>query len=215
MGHVNGRKWSEGEVEKEIMEIVNSKHLNYFPTKREMIEFYGNRSLSNKVSKSGGSRYYADLLNLKMVSCESDFGNFYEDFAIDDIVENTGLRSVHTDVKYPYDILTNGNIKVDVKVSKKLTRKNSAFPFYSFNLEKREPTCDLFIFYCLDEDCEIERTAIIPSCILAGKTQIGMGGLSKWEVYEDKWNYFKMYDDFYKQVQATELNISKRRSAKH
>ena len=212
MGYTHGKKWKDGEVEKAIMEIVNTMSIDYFPTKKEMIDFYGNNSLAVKVSKSGGSRYYADLLNLKMVSCESEFGNFYEEFAIDDINENTGLSSIHTNARYPYDLLTNGNIKVDVKVSKKIYKKNSAFPYYSFNLEKREPTCDLFIFYCLDNECEIERSVIIPSCLLSGKTQVGMGGLSKWEVYEDRWDYFKMYDDFYKKVKDTEVNICKRRS---
>lgn len=214
MGYTHGTKWKDGDVENAIMEIVKTNKLDHFPSKREMIEFYGNMALANKVSRSGGSRYYADLLNLKIVSCESDFGNFYEEFAIDDIREKTGFDSVHTDIKYPYDILTSGNIKVDVKASKKIHRKNSVFPYHSFNLEKREPTCDLFIFYCLDDDCDILKTVIIPSCILAGKTQVGMGGLSKWEVYENKWDYFFMYDDFYKKIKSTEITIQKRRSPK-
>lgn len=214
MGYAHGRKWKDGEVEQDIMKIVDTNKLDHFPTKQEMNDFYGNKALSNKVSRSGGSRYYAGLLNLKIVSCESDFGNFYEEFAIDDIRENTGFDSIHTDVKYPYDILTSGNIKVDVKASKKIKRKNSAFPYHSFNLEKREPTCDLFIFYCLDDDCQISKTIIVPSCILAGKTQVGMGGLSKWEAYENKWEYFSMYDEFYKKVKSTEINIAKRRSLK-
>lgn len=114
--------------------------------------------------------------------------------------------------RYPYDLLTNGNIKVDVKTSRKLDRKNSAFPYYSFNLEKREPTCDIFIFYCLDVDCNIDRTVIIPSCIISGKTQIGMGGLTKWEAYEDKWDYFDKYNEFYLDVLKTKKEIRKRRS---
>lgn len=214
MGYAHGRKWKDGEVEEAIMNIVKTLKLDHFPTKKEMIDFYGDRALSNKVSKGGGSRYYAELLNLKLVSCESEFGNFYEEFAIDDIAQNTGLRSIHTDIRYPYDILTDGNIKVDVKSSKKIKRKNTAFPYYSFNLEKREPTCDLFIFYCLDDECEIERTVIIPSCILSGKTQVGMGGLSKWDAYKDKWDYFKMYDEFYKTVESTSIYLPKRRSNK-
>ena len=115
MGYTHGRKWNDGDVEHEIMNIVNTLKLDHFPTKSEMEDFYGNKSLSNKVSRSGGSRYYADLLKLKIVSCESEFGNFYEEFAIDDIFEHTGLLSLHTNIRYPYDILTDGNIKVDVK----------------------------------------------------------------------------------------------------
>lgn len=212
MGYAHGRKWKDGDVENAIMNIVNTLKLDHFPTKSEMIDFYGDMALSNKVSKSGGSRYYASLINLEIASNESDFGNFYEEFAIDDIFEKTGFASVHTDVKYPYDLLTNGNIKVDVKSSKKIKPKNSSFPYHSFNLEKREPTCDIFVFYCLDYECDIERTVIIPSCILAGKTQVGMGGLSKWDAYADRWDYFKMYGDFYNKVKSTSILLPKRRS---
>lgn len=212
MGYIHGRKWEDGDVEKEIMNIVNTLKLDRFPTKEEMIEFYGNRSLASKVSKSGGSRYYASILNLKLKGCETEFGGFYEDYAIDDITEHTGLSSVQMEIKYPYDILTDGNIKVDIKTSKRLHRKESAMPYYSFNLEKRDPTCDIFIFYCLNDELYIDKTIIVPSCLLAGKTQVGMGGLSKWDAYIDRWDYFKAYSEFYKGIKETEIITPKRRS---
>lgn len=212
MGYTHGRKWEDGDIEKDLLKIIDTLKLDHFPTKKEMIDFYGNRSLSNKVSKTGGSRYYAELLGMKVAQCESEFGNFYEEFAVDDIFEHTGFLSVHTEIKYPYDLLTNGNIKVDVKSSQKNYRKASAFPYYTFNLEKKQPTCDLYMLYCLDNDCFIERTIIVPSCIVAGNTQIGVGGLSKWEAYEDRWDYFNMYDNFYREIKGTEIRIKKRRS---
>ena len=213
MGYTNGRKWSEDEVRKEIMNIVETLDLKHFPTKSQIINFYGNNSLANKISRSGGSRYYADLLKLEIVNCESEFGNFFEELAIDEILENTGFSSLHTNVKYPYDLLTNGNIKVDVKASKKVKNKNANFPYHSFNLEKREPTCDIFVFFCLDENMEIEKRVIIPSCLLSGKTQVGMGGLSKWDAYIDKWEYFDMYNKFYDSVKSTAINFPRRRSS--
>ena len=213
MGYTHGRKWSEDEVRKEIMNIVETLDLKHFPTKSQIINFYGNNSLANKISRSGGSRYYADLLKLEIVNCESEFGNFFEELAIDEILENTGFSSLHTNVKYPYDLLTNGNIKVDVKASKKVKNKNANFPYHSFNLEKREPTCDIFVFYCLDENMEIEKRVIIPSCLLSGKTQVGMGGLSKWDAYIDKWEYFDMYNKFYDSVKSTAINFPRRRSS--
>lgn len=212
MGYTHGRKWQDGDVEKEIMMVVNHLGIDRFPTKKEIEDFFGNKSLSNKISKSGGSRHYASLLGFELSNSESEFGNYYEEYAIDDIFRNTGFTSVHMDMRYPYDLLTNGNIKVDIKSSRIIERRNSSFPYYSFNLEKREPTCDLFIFYCLNAECAIERTVIIPSCIISGKTQIGMGGLSKWEVYEDKWDYFEQYNNFYLDVLKTRKEIGKRRS---
>ena len=212
MGYAHGKKWADGEVEESIMNMVNTLKLDHFPTKAEMIEFYGNRSLAGKVSKSGGSRYYASKLNLRLADSESEFGNFFEELAIDEILENTGFSSLHTNVKYPYDLLTNGNIKVDIKASKKVKNKNANFPYHSFNLEKREPTCDIFVFYCLDENMEIEKRVIVPSCLLSGKTQVGIGGLSKWDAYIDKWEYFDMYNKFYDSVKSTVINLPRRRS---
>ena len=115
MGYAHGKRWADGEVEESIMNMVNTLKLDHFPTKSEMIEFYGNRSLAGKVSKSGGSRYYASKLNLRLADSESEFGNFFEELAIDEILENTGLSSLHTNVKYPYDLLTNGNILICIE----------------------------------------------------------------------------------------------------
>lgn len=212
MGYAHGRKWTEEEVKKEIMNVVNTLSLKHFPSKSEIINFYGNNALSNKISRSGGSRYYADLLNLEISNSESDFGNFFEELAIDEILENTGFSSLHTNVRYPYDLLTNGNIKIDVKVSKRVKNKNFDWFYHTFNLEKREPTCDIFIFYCLDENMEIEKRVIIPSCFLSGKTQVSIGGLSKWDAYIDKWEYFDMYNKFYDSVKSTAINLPRRRN---
>ena len=212
MGYTHGKKWADGEVEEKIMYLVNALKLDRFPTKAEMIEFYGDRALACKVSKTGGSRYYASKLNLSLSDSESEFGNFFEELAIDEIFEHTGFSSFHTNVRYPYDLLTNGNIKVDVKASKSINRKESNFPYHTFNLEKREPTCDIFVFYCLNENMEIEKRVIVPSCLLSGKTQVGMGGLSKWDAYEDKWEYFDMYNKFYDSVKSTAIYLPKRRS---
>lgn len=213
MGYVHGKRWTEDEVKEKIMEIVNELNLDYFPTKTQMNEFYGDKSLSSKVSKLG-SQYYAGLLGLKLSYCESEFGNVFEELAIDEIRENTGFLSLHTNSRYPYDLLTNGNIKVDVKASKRLKGKDSDFHIYSFNLEKREPTCDIFIFYCINENMEIDKRIIIPSCLLSGKTQLGVGGLSKWDAYIDKWEYFDAYNEFYNSIIATEVKFPKRRSKK-
>lgn len=212
MGYTHGKEWNVENTKEAIMEIVNSLKLKHFPSKSQIISFCGNNALAGRISRSGGSRYYASLLGLEILDSESDFGNYYEELAIDDILANTGFSSLHTNVKYPYDILSNGNIKVDVKASKKIYRKETKMPYHTFNLEKREPTCDIFIFYCLDDELNIEKRVIIPSCLLSGKTQVGMGGLSKWDAYVDKWEYFDMYNKFYDSVKDTAINLPRRRS---
>lgn len=212
MGNQCRTNWTEELIVKELKKIVEGLGLENFPTKRQMIDFFGNNALANKVSRTGGSRYYASLLNLNIGSSESEFGNFYEEFAIDEIFEKTGFLSTHTNVRYPYDLLTNGNIKVDVKASAQIKGENSKFCKYSFNLEKREPTCDIFVFYCLDENMKPKKSIVIPSCILAGKTQLGVGELSRWDAYIDRWEYFGIYNDFYDSVKKTAIVLPKRRS---
>ena len=67
MGYTHGKKWADGEVEESIMNMVNTLKLDHFPTKAEMIEFYGNRSLAGKVSKSGCSSWDRDF---EVVECK-------------------------------------------------------------------------------------------------------------------------------------------------
>ena len=62
MGYAHGKRWADGEVEESIMNMVNTLKLDHFPTKAEMIEFYGNRSLAGKVSKSGADITHQNLI---------------------------------------------------------------------------------------------------------------------------------------------------------
>ena len=62
MGYTHGKKWSEEKVKQEIMNIVTTLGLKNFPTKSQIIKFYGNHALANTISRNGGSKYFADLL---------------------------------------------------------------------------------------------------------------------------------------------------------
>ena len=185
----------------EIKRVIDSLELDRFPTHSEIEHFYGNKSLTNKISKSGGTKFWADKLGYGVKDCESELGDFYERYAIGDIHKHTGLVSYKNKVGYPYDITTNKHIKVDVKSSTIITN-NKGYEFHSFNLEKKEPTCDIFILYCLNDNDEIYKTAIIPSCHVYGQTQIGISahGISKWDKYMNKWSWFNKYNSFYEEI---------------
>lgn len=182
----------------EIKRVINSLELNRFPTHSEMIEYFGNKSLTNKISKSGGTKYWANLLCYSIKNCESEFGDYFERFSIQDIQNNTGLNSYKNKVGYPYDITTNMHIKVDIK-SSTIIENNNGYKYHSFNLEKKEPTCDIYILYCVNDINEVYKTYIIPSCHVYGQTQIGISanGKSKWDKYKDNWNTFSTFNDFY------------------
>ena len=97
--------------------------------------------------------------------------------------------------RYPYDLLVGNNIKVDVKVSKMY---NNTIKMYTFNLEKRFPTCDIFVAYCIDDNKNIVKTYVIPSAILSGITQLSVGiDKSKYDIYLDKWDIVDKYAKFY------------------
>lgn len=93
-------------------------------------------------------------------------------------------------------MIVNNSVKVDVKVSKEFINNCNSKAF-SFNLEKREPTCDIFILYCLNDDETYRKVLIVPSCSLLGQTQIGVGDKSKWDFYMNRWDFIKKYSDLF------------------
>jgi hypothetical protein len=195
---------------KDIMRVKEEMGYNHFPTRSEIISFYGNESLTNRISRTGGTRYWANKLNLPIKSCESELGNKYELYAIEQIKDKTKLDARQTRPRYPYDIIVDSNIKVDVKVSKPFKNSKGVIS-NTFNLEKTEPTCDIFILYCLKENGEIYKTLIVPSCITQGKTQLGVGFVSKWDIFADKWDYFGEYSKFNKAILKEIIIPSRRR----
>lgn len=206
IGHSHGTCWTDEMVVFEIKRVVQSLELDRFPTHSEIEQFYGNKSLTNKISKSGGTKYWASKLGYGVKDCESEFGDYFERYAIDDIYQHTGLSSYKNKVGYPYDITTNRHIKVDIK-SSTIIENNYGYKFHSFNLEKKEPTCDIYILYCLNDNDEIHKTIIIPSCHVYGQTQIGISayGNSKWDKYRNQWKWFEKYNDFYIKLEKNSI----------
>ena len=201
MGYTHGTEWNDELIEKKILEVVHELNIDHFPTHSEIIMVLGNKGLAAKISKYKGSVYWAEKLGLPLKYSETSFGNKFEIIAISDIFENTGLHSVQTSSRHPYDILVNNSVKIDVKVSKEFASNNCS-KYYSFNLEKREPTCDIFVLYCLNDNESCNKTLIIPSCALMGQTQVGVGRKSKWDFYTNKWDYIRQYNDFFEKYKG-------------
>lgn len=211
MGYAYGIEWTDELVQEKISLIVNTLDINHFPTHSDMENFYGNKKLSNRISKSGGTRYWADRMNLPIKNCESEFGNKYELLAIKQIKENVGLESYQTKPRYPYDLVTDNKIKVEVKVAYPHTDTDGVTTS-RFNLEKTEPTCDIFILYCLKDNGDVYKTLIIPSCVLKGQKYVGVGLLSRWDHFQDKWSYLTQYSEFYEDVLKNATIYDRRRS---
>lgn len=211
MGYTHGLRWDDERIEKEIRETMNILNIDYFPTHSEMIKLYGNRSLTCAISKHGGTEYWSNKLDIPLKKSETSYGDKYEKYAINDIYNHIGLESIQTNTRHAYDLLVEDCVKIDVKASSINERNNGDTKYYSFNLEKKEPTCDLFLFYGIDSNNLIQKTIIIPSVTLAGQTQIGFTVHdSIWDWYLDKWELIAEYYKFMKQYKEPQKLIKKR-----
>lgn len=210
MRKTNDIKWTAEKIESELKKQIELLGINHFPTHSELTKATNSRALAVAVSKHGGTRYWATVLNMPIKECESSLGNRFEIQAVNDIDDRCGLSSELTVPRYPYDIFVQELVKIDVKAS--LPIKDKRYRTWSFNLEKRQPTCDIFILYCLSDTEEIERTYIIPSATLNGMTQLGIANKSKYEGYLNRWDIINDYYDFYLNEKRKIQLLPKRRS---
>lgn len=191
--------WTNEKIEKEILRVVEKEKLKTFPTHSLMNKSTGAFSLSCAISKHGGTEYWAKKLGLEIKRCESQFGKEKELYCMEYIENNFGFYCELCPPRHPYDILVNENIKIDVKVSR--LYKGATGRYYTFNLEKKMPTCDIFVCYCVDDEDNIKKTLIIPSCYISGLTQLSLGEMStRYNKFVDKWEYLNTYDEFYREV---------------
>lgn len=197
MGYAYGIRWDALKIESAIYDVMKKAKINYMPTHSLIKEIIGNFALSNAIRRSGGTRYWADKLNLDIRPCESELGYSFENECINQL-SKLGYECDLSKAGYPYDVMANKNIKIDVKCSQ--LYKGPKGSYYTFNLEKKLPTCDVFICYCLNED-KIQKVYIIPSCITSGKCQLSIGvNESKYDQYKNNWEVLKEYDAFYKSL---------------
>lgn len=193
MGYAHGIRWTNEKIENAIKDVMKIAKINSMPTHSQMKDITGNEALSNAVSKHGGSKYWAQRLGIEIKTCESKIGYEFECECMSNLISN-GYDCELTKARYPYDLLVNRNIKIDVKCSNLF--EGDKGKFYTFNLGKSMPTCDIFVCYCMDKNI-IQKVYVIPSCVLSGKTQLSIGQKSKYDRYIDSWNVVKIYDSFY------------------
>ena len=137
---------------------------------------------------------------MEIKECESKFGDQLEDYCVLQIQEKLGLDGEKTKPRYPYDILVNRKVKLDVKASRIFDNYGNS-KYYTFNLEKKDQTCDIFVFYCINQNNEIEKTLVIPSTVLSGKNQLSIGKSSMYDKYIDQWRFISDYNKFMTELQ--------------
>ena len=164
-------KWTSEIIGEKIMEAKNALGIEYMPTRKQLIQYYGNDCLTNKVSKTIGYYGWAERLGLKIQDNNTRRGKLGEIWAAE-YLRDQGFDVQQMLPNYPFDLLVNGCVKVDVKFSN-LYRSKSGFAFYSFALRKRIPTSDAY-FLIAQDMCGGRRVYIIPSAA-AKQTQISIG----------------------------------------
>lgn len=192
MGYTHGIKWSDTKIKEEIYKIMKTLNINRMPSCNEIKIVTKETSLCNAIMRNGGVKKWANILNLSLSECNTRTGQDAE-YKIKSILENKGFKVDKMQLKHPYDLLVNDNIKIDVKISNKY-KSDKGWNSYCFNLEKKYPTCDLYILNCNDDN----KILIIPSKFLK-QTQVCITDKeSKYDKFINRWDYIRYYDDFYK-----------------
>ena len=185
------------QVIEELFEVINSLELKRMPTRSEVRDYYGNDSLTNIISKRYTWSGMANELGLESKESETNFGKKHETKAKEHLI-GIGYTVDSMPQNFPYDLLVNDCLKIDVKVSK--LYKGEKGNFYSCNLEKQFTTCDIYIVYLISE--EQENILIIPSKFVSKNTQISIGeNKSKYDVFLNRWDFIEKYIDFFKGVE--------------
>ncbi len=193
MGYTHGTKWTDELIAEEILKVKTTLCIDRMPSNSEIKKVVG-CALGNAISKHGGFKYWADKLSLKFKNSETSTGKEYEQ-KIMNLLLGKGYEVERMTTKHPYDLLVNQNIKVDVKVSN--LYKGPKGEFHTFNLEKHNHNCDLFICACVT-DGEIVKTLVVPSKFLMKVSQLSVGNTSIYDVFKDRYDFIEKYEIFYK-----------------
>lgn len=198
MGYSHGVVWNDQTILDEIKTMVDALNMSTMPTFSQMNNFFGDTRLSNAIAKHKKSKYYAAILGLDTKQSHTELGKEYEEICFNFIEENLGMECELTSTRFPYDILVERSVKIDVKVGRVFDNYGNS-KYFTFNLEKKNQTCDVFVFYCIGTDGRIAKIFVIPSYVLSGKTQLAIGVFgSKYDRYIDRWDFLVKYRDFIK-----------------
>lgn len=198
MEHTNRIKWTDKDIENGIAKVVDFLEIERMPSRREIDDFYGNHALSNKISRTGGFFFWANKLGLQVKESESKLGISLE-HQVMEMLKDMGFKCEMTATRYPYDLLVDNCVKIDVKAARK--SKVGSSDVYSFRIAKPQQTCDVYIAICLSESKTIERVYVIPSIVLSGKKQLCIGaGHSSYDTYINRWDFIEQMATAFKQI---------------
>lgn len=197
MGIEKVKLWSDDKIEHDLKSVIDRVGMDRMPSAKEIFAIIGDYRLTNAIARNGGFNHWASKIGLPMKETDTLFGWMFEDVA-KDMLEKQGFYVENTPYKFPYDLLVNKSVKVNVKASRKYI--GNAGNFYSFNLERKFPACDIYFLCCINSRNEAERFYIVPSSVVPHNCQISIGEFSsKYDKYIGRIDIVKKYSEFFKQ----------------
>ena len=152
--------------------------------------------LSNAITRSGGFIYWRDRMGYKTNKCKSEIG-WQGEKIIEEILINKGYNVHKEPITCIYDYTINHYVRVDCKYSRIYHNKQG--DFFSCKL-KHYKDCDIFIIICKYNDNHY-KVLVIPHIAVFNQSQISIGlNNSKWDCYENKFEYINKYESFYKKL---------------
>ena len=199
MGYSRGTEWTDELIKEKVFEVVAALELDRMPSRKECETYFKNGCLASAITRRKSWYSLAAELGLPVKDSETCLGKRYETIA-EEQLNGKGFDTRRMPQNFPYDILVDSSIKVDVKVSHLFKGPNGSF--YAFNLEKPFCTCDIYLLYTLEEDGDnIKDLLIVPSKFVPSNTQISVGAInSKYYKYRDRWDYIESYSSFLETV---------------
>lgn len=198
MGYTHGTKWTDELIKQKILEVVEALKLDRMPSRRECMDYFHDDALVNAVSRRYRWHNLADELGLQMKESETFFGKSYETMATE-LLQSLGFEVRRMSQNFPYDLLVDDCVKVDVKASR--LYKGKLGNFYSFNLEKPFATCDFFLLFAIDDDNAIARKMVVPSSHVISTTQISVGEhKSKYYQFTDRFDLIETATNFWREL---------------
>lgn len=200
MGYTHGKQWSDDMIRAAILGVQNTLCINRMPTRSECETVTGSHSLSNAITRHGGWYRWAEIMGLPIKESETTTGKTVEAL-IAEKLKVIGHEVQRMSQNHPYDLLLDGCVKIDVKASH--ICKGRTGDYYSFNLEKKNATCDFYVLVVLGDDSSVLRTLVVPSCKVTPNKQISIGVKnSKYHVYTDRWDLLHRASEFWKGLVA-------------
>lgn len=199
MGHTHGTEWTESLIKEKIEEVVGQLGLDRMPTRSECEKYFHGTGLTNAVSRRCGGWYVlAEELGLEIKESETTFGKAYEIRAAEMLMSH-GFQVRRMPQNFPYDLLIDDCVKVDVKAAKLYHGPNG--DFYSFNLEKPFATCDFYLLMTVSQDGSVSRTMIVPSSQVISNNQISIGeSKSKYHKFSERFDLIESAVNFWENV---------------